>query len=274
MSCQNYHYIKGFQSSQNAAILWSYKNDQERRSSLRSSVLPASPFPFLSSASQCVTSLHWASESLSSAHYHQVTSASWGCWQPAVSFLLMLSFLFPSSLMLSSHPMYLLLWFNTQLLVNPLPPTIWCFTCSFRFFSSTITSSFLALSEKAFPVLRQNLPCFSLCPLLVTGQHWKEPGSLFFTPSLQILVHIDETSQSLLFSTLNNPSFLNLLSQERCSSPSKNLLSFAGLALIYLFGTGEPWAGPSIPNVGWLEERDHLTWLAGNAPSATPTCSI
>lgn len=99
------------------------------------------PHPFLSFH-------HWASVSLpftgggelsqgspspSSAHSHQVTSAAWRCLQPAVSFLLMLTFLFHSSLMLSSPPTYLLLLLNTLLLIYPLPPTIWCFTCSFSF---------------------------------------------------------------------------------------------------------------------------------------------
>lgn len=204
------------------------------RSSLRSSVLPASPFPFLSSASQCVTSLCWTSQSLSSAHYHQVTSASWGCWQPAVSFLLMLSFLFPSSLMLSSPPMYLLLLFNTQLLFHSLPPRIWCFTCSFRFFPNAITSSFLALRVKSISCVQMEPHVFQFLP---TACHWaalkrawlpllctfsSDPCAHWWDFPEPFFLHTKQSQLPLLFLTGEMIQFL------------KKLLSFAGLAFLYV----------------------------------------
>ena len=36
----------------------------------------------------------------------------------------------------------------------------------------------------------------------VSGHHWKEPGSLFFTPSVQVFICINKISLSLLFSRL------------------------------------------------------------------------
>lgn len=59
--------------------------------------------------------------------------------------------------------MYLLLLFNTQLLVHRLPATIWCFTCSFRFFSNTITSSFPALGVKKHFLRSDRTSCISVC---------------------------------------------------------------------------------------------------------------
>ena len=54
--------------------------------------------------------------------------------------------------------------------------------------------------KKCFLVLRKNLPFFfvPIASVPVTGYHWKEPVSVFFAPSLQVLVHVDEIPLSLL----------------------------------------------------------------------------
>lgn len=44
-----------------------------------------------------------------------------------------------------------------------------------------------------------------------TGHHWEEPGSVFFTASLQVLVNIGKTPPSHLFSRLSSPFSLSLL---------------------------------------------------------------
>jgi len=41
-------------------------------------------------------------------------------------------------------------------------------------------------------VFRGNILCFSLCPLTATGHHWEESGSIFFTPSLQVLIYMNK----------------------------------------------------------------------------------
>ena len=64
-------------------------------------------------------------------------------------------------------------------------------------------------------------PAFQCVPTAsrpVTGHHWEEPGSIFFTPSHQVFIHIDKIPLSLLFSRLSCPSSLSLSSCERCSS--------------------------------------------------------
>ena len=89
------------------------------------------------------------------------------------------------------------------------------------------------------------------CP--VTGLHWEETGSMFFTPSHQIYVNIDENCLSLFRSRLNNPRSLSLFSCERCYNPvilvalcwtcSAKSMSFVS-------------TGPSTPNVEeWVEQR-------------------
>jgi len=67
-----------------------------------------------------------------------------------------------------------------------------------------------------FPDVQREPPMFQFvamasCP--VAGHHWKEPGSVTFTPSLQVFIHIDEIPSSLLFSRLNSPSPLSLSSR-------------------------------------------------------------
>ena len=76
-------------------------------------------------------------------------------------------------------------------------------------------------TEVLLDVQREHL-VFQFMPIascLGTEHHWKEPGSILFTSSLQEFIHIDEISLNLLFSRLKSPSFLNFSIQERCSSP-------------------------------------------------------
>lgn len=44
------------------------------------------------------------------------------------------------------------------------------------------------------PVVQMESPVFPFVPIAsgATGHHWKEPGSNFFAPSLQVIIHIDK----------------------------------------------------------------------------------
>lgn len=60
--------------------------------------------------------------------------------------------------------------------------------------------------RQCFLMVRQNLLCLNLCPLpLVTGHHWEDPGSVVFTPFLQVFLNIAKTPLSHLFSRLSSP---------------------------------------------------------------------
>jgi len=78
-------------------------------------------------------------------------------------------------------------------------------------------------------------PVFQFVPIAsspVPGHHRKEPGSLFFTSSLQMFVCIDEISLSLFFSRLNNPCSLSFSSQERIfTCPLLDCLQYVSLLL-------------------------------------------
>ena len=70
-------------------------------------------------------------------------------------------------------------------------------------------------SEKVFLDVQREPPVFHFVPIasgLVTGHHWKEPGSVLFAPSFQVSIYIDEIPLSLLFSRLNSPHSFSLSS--------------------------------------------------------------
>ena len=68
---------------------------------------------------------------------------------------------------------------------------------------------------RVLPVL--HFVSIASCP--VTVHHWTEPASVLFEPFLQVFIHINEISLSLLFSRLNSPSSHSLSTYERCSRP-------------------------------------------------------
>ena len=77
--------------------------------------------------------------------------------------------------------------------------------------------------KEVFPHVQTEPPMFRFVPTasgLVTGHHWKEPGSVFFAPSLQVFIYVDMIPLSLLFSRLKSPSSLRLSSHEKCLSPN------------------------------------------------------
>ena len=66
-------------------------------------------------------------------------------------------------------------------------------------------------STEVLPGAQREPPAFQFLPIASgpgTGHYWKEPGSIFFTPSLQEL--IDKISLSPLFFRLYSPSPLSL----------------------------------------------------------------
>jgi len=76
--------------------------------------------------------------------------------------------------------------------------------------------------NKVFPDVQTAPHVFQLLPIAScpgTGHQRKEPGSVFFAPSLQTHIHIAKIPPSLLFSRLNSPRSLSLSSYVRCSSP-------------------------------------------------------
>jgi len=49
--------------------------------------------------------------------------------------------------------------------------------------------------KKVFPDVQREPPVFLFVPTAagpVTGHHWKEPGSVFFAPSLQVFAHVED----------------------------------------------------------------------------------
>lgn len=82
---------------------------------------------------------------------------------------------------------------------NPSPP--W----------ATCASLWLPSQGKIFPAVDQ---CVPMASGPGTRHHWEEPGSLFSSPSLQVLVGIDEPSLSLLFHRMNTPGSLVFLTGE------------------------------------------------------------
>lgn len=121
----------------------------------------------------------------------------------------------------------------------------------------------------------QNLLCVNLCllpPVLSLGTTEKF-CSVFIAPSLQILAHVDEVPQlSFLFSRPDSPSQLSQPSFIGEMFQSQHLWPFAGLCnnLISVF-CWEAWDNAALqvwPHRHWAEGKDHLSYLAGNAPSA------
>ena len=69
--------------------------------------------------------------------------------------------------------------------------------------------------KKVFPDVQREPPVFQVVPIAsgpVAGHHWEEPGSVFFAPSWQVFISIDEIPLSLFFPRLNSPSSLSLSS--------------------------------------------------------------
>lgn len=86
---------------------------------------------------------------------------------------------------------------------------------------ATRSTAWSPFSEKRFPWAQREPPVFlAVCIVSgsVTSNHWKEPGSTLFAPSLQVFISIDEILSLLLYRTKGHSS-LSLSSDERCSSP-------------------------------------------------------
>lgn len=122
------------------------------------------------------------------------------------------------------------------------------------------------------------IPLFQFVPAdswPVTGHHQEEPGSIFFTPSYWVFIHIDKIPLSLLFCKLSRCSSPSLYSYNTCTSPLIALQPFSGLipAYPYLCCIVETRTAPSTPDVSrqcWVEWKNHSPWSAGSAlPNAS-----
>lgn len=112
-----------------------------------------------------------------------------------------------------------------------------------------------------FPVLQFVL----VVPCALTGQHWKESGSIFFSSSIRHL------STSLLFSMLSSPTCLSLTFCDRCSNPLiilmalcysvastvkfKNQSIFSTMFLLFSYSRG--WT-KAVPIGTFCPSRHHL----------------
>lgn len=69
-------------------------------------------------------------------------------------------------------------------------------------------------SEKAFPDSQTEPPMLQLVPIVscpVTEHHWKDPGYILFSSSLQVFIYMGEMPPET-FSRMNSPSSLSLSS--------------------------------------------------------------
>lgn len=101
----------------------------------------------------------------------------------------------------------------------------------------------------------------------VSGNHQKEPGSICFAPSLQVLTYMNKILLDLLF-RLNSPSSLSFLTGEVLQS----LNHFCDPSFTSL--TGEPLPQNKIlqawPHQSCAEGKDHLPSTAGStSPDGT-----
>lgn len=119
---------------------------------------------------------------------------------------------------------------------------------------------------KMFPDIQRESPALvsAHCPFSpVTVTHCKDPGSAFFSPSLQVSLCIDQMPLSLLISRLKSLSFPSLSSQGRCfilnhlcglSSVSLQCVPVSLVPRSPGVDTGvQVW-----PPQGWVEAKDHL----------------
>lgn len=79
--------------------------------------------------------------------------------------------------------------------------------------TSDSVRSFSQKKKNVFPDVQRQLTVFQFEPIasdLVTRYRRKEPGSIFFAPSIQMFINIDEMLLSLLVSRLSSFSSLSL----------------------------------------------------------------
>ena len=114
---------------------------------------------------------------------------------------------------------------------------------------------------------------FASCP--VTGHHWQEPDSVFFTHSyIYSLIHlftwIDKILLSLLFSRMNSPSSLSLSSYERYCSPFIILTALSwtcsSKSISVLYRGAHKWTQHSRCGLASADYRGGITVPAGNTP--------
>lgn len=126
----------------------------------------------------------------------------------------------------------------------------------------------LSHSENVFPGGQREAPVFQFTPTPagpVTGYHWAKPGSIFFTPSFQILYTYIYICRWVFFpSPFSLPFFIKKVFQSLNYFHGSLLSSF----LFVHVSHAEPSTGPSIPKCR-IEGKDHLP-KPGNTPNAAP----
>lgn len=104
----------------------------------------------------------------------------------------------------------------------------------------------------------------------LTRQHWKEPGSVFFTTSILVFVHINKSPLSLILSRMS--SSLSLSSYVRCSNTLIILLalhwSLSGVSMSLFYWEAQNWMQHSSCDLcsAEVERKDYLPWPACNSP--------
>lgn len=91
--------------------------------------------------------------------------------------------------------------------------------------------------NKTFLNVQRDSPVVRFLPAAshpVMGHHWKEPGFIFFAPSLQTAAHIAEISQSLLWAVTTLSAFpyrRDALSINHLSIPFFNSIQYVHVSL-------------------------------------------
>ena len=133
-------------------------------------------------------------------------------------------------------------------------------------------------SEKVFPHVQEEPPVFHFVPIAscpVTGHLWKEAGSVFLSPSLQIFMYTDkfppegsllQAEQSLLSQPFSiEEMFLYL--HHPCG-PLFNSLQYVHISLLPGAQTSTQCSRCGLTSA---EEKDHLLWPAGNRRLLLPS---
>lgn len=129
-------------------------------------------------------------------------------------------------------------------------------------------------SKKALPAVPGAPPVLQFVHTAsypVTGQHWKQPASIFIALSLQVFVNIDETLLRLLFSRLNIPDLSAF--PHRWDAPFSPFIIFmalcwtpSGSSMFALYCRIQNWIQGFTYGLirAEEEEKNHLPWPAVN----------
>lgn len=97
----------------------------------------------------------------------------------------------------------------------------------------------------------------------VIGYHWKKPGSIIFSPSFQVFVHIDKITPKASFLQVEQPQVSQSSSKETCSRP---------LEFMYSRSTRNARSANKPRSILWTDED--LNFCSYEIPSVKYKCIV